>query len=156
MKISGFLRSAGGRFALIAAVGLVCGVILGRGTMPKVQADTEGAACSLATVAGATYGYVSSGTAGSVPFVETGLIAINRVGDVTTNDTYSLNGTSGTDSLTGTIEVSPNCSFTVSLSNSATLAGVLVGGGAEAYFIQTNPGLTISGTAHRLQSQSQF
>lgn len=150
MKKASFWKKVGGGSVFLATVGvMIFASLFGRGVVPKVHADRG---CSVATIAGTPYGLVSAGSITGVgPFAATGLITSDRAGNLITSLTFSVNGVPGTETLTGTIIVNSDCTFTNSFSDGSTAAGVIVEGGREVDFSQTTPGETISGVAKRVR-----
>lgn len=117
--------------------------------------------CNNRTVQGSygesTSGFTSpDGGATQIPFTGMGLFKLDGKGGLTGSDTVSIGGAVFPRQFTGTYEVAPDCTGTVTITdtygnvthNNATI----VNGGDAAYLISTNPGDTISGSARRVGS----
>lgn len=134
---------------LVTLGALVFASSLGEPIVPKVHADAD-KGCTTAGAAG-TYGFLASGSVNGVgPIAVTGLLTADRGGNLVVTETINLNGIIiFPATMTGTISVNSDCTFTNSFSDGTTAAGVIVNGGREVDFIETVPGETISGVAKR-------
>jgi len=153
MKKAGFWIKVMVSALSLATVGAMLFLTLfGRSVVPKVHADRS---CTVAAAAG-TYGLVASGSiAGVGPIAVTGLLTADRIGNLVVNETSSINGTTSTATLTGTLTVNSDCSLTASFSDGSTVAGVIVDGGREVDFIETFPGaLGFTGVAKRVKDSA--
>jgi hypothetical protein len=126
-----------------------------------VQAD----ACSNASLKG-NYAFVLrggpvlgvDGTPLSVPQPQAVLemLLYDGAGNFTASDTANRNGEIGREAISGTYSVSPDCTFTeIEYTSDGTAyhsAGVLVDGGNEYHFIDTDPGAVFSATGYRYSS----
>ena len=153
MKEAGFWTRVMVSSLFLATIGAMLFLTLfGRSVVPKVHADRS---CTVAAAAG-TYGFVVSGSiAGVGPIAVTGLLTADRTGNLVANETSSINGATSTATLTGTLTVNSDCSFTASFSDDSTIAGVIVDGGREVDFIETFPGaLSFTGVAKRVKGSA--
>jgi hypothetical protein len=109
--------------------------------------------CSLRSVDG-PYGYLVAGTnVGSGPIAAVGQVIADGRGALTASDTVSVNGVVIRRIITGTYAVNPGCTgsaiFTDNFGQSTHLDFVLVDGGKEFQFIQTDPGAVTTGVSKR-------
>lgn len=92
------------------------------------------------------------------PGVAVGLFEVDAAGNVTGADTLSLGGQIIPRSYAGTINVKSNCTFTSRFTvNSGPLtglvinsSGVIVDGGNEIQFVETDPNTIFTAVAKRL------
>jgi len=117
---------------------------ISRDIVPKVHADAD-KGCTTAGAAG-TYGFLASGSVNGVgPIAVTGLLTADRGGNLVVTETINLNGIIiFPATMTGTISVNSDCTFTNYFSDGTTAAGVIVNDGREVDFIETYPGALLS------------
>jgi hypothetical protein len=92
-------------------------------------------------------------TPAPVPAASVGSFEVDTAGNVTGADTLSLGGQIIPRTYTGAVSVSGNCTFTARITAPGqviNLSGVIVDGGNEIQFIQTDPGTIFTGVAKRL------
>jgi len=153
MKKAGFWMKVMVSSLCLATVGAILFLTLfGPSVVPKVLADKR---CTVAAAAG-TYGFVASGSiAGVGPVAVTGLLSSDRTGNLVANETQKIDGATTILTVTGTLTVNSDCSFTNSFSDGSTAAGVIVDGGREVDFIETFPGaLAFTGVAKRIKESA--
>jgi hypothetical protein len=89
----------------------------------------------------------------SVPLASVGRLVFDGVGAVSGTDTNSFGGTISTSAITGTYAVNEDCTGTldVTFPTGFTVTNdiVIVDGGREIAFIQTNPGALVTGVFKR-------
>jgi hypothetical protein len=150
MKEAGFwIKVMVSSLFLATAGAMIFLTLFGRSVVPKVHADKS---CTVAAAAG-TYGFVASGSiAGVGPVAVTGLLSSDRTGNLVANETQKIDGATTILTVTGTLTVNSDCSFTNSFSDGSTAAGVIVDGGREVDFIETFPeALGFTGVAKRVK-----
>jgi hypothetical protein len=117
-------------------------------------------ACTTSTISGG-YGYAISGmlfqSSGSFyTFADSGSLTADGNGTFTGSSTFSESGTIASRSISGTYTVNSDCTgsatFTDSLGNSLNINLVILGGGQEIDFIQTDAGAVVSGSAKQRQT----
>jgi len=130
--------------------------VLALGVAPTAKADDKG--CSNALVQG-TFAYTGTGSIAppspaAGPFVEVGTQTFDGKGGTTFAATASQNGNIREMTGTGTYTVNPDCTGTMTLQVSPTLAVqiffVVDDWGSEFQAIETNPGLVMTRIARRL------
>lgn len=116
-------------------------------------AKPQASGCTIATMNGG-YGYAVSGWTGTADaYVESGKVVSDGAGNLSLQATASQAGTIATGSSTGTYSVNSDCTGTATFTDSFGsyhLNLVVVDSGREVQFIQTDSGITISGSAKRL------
>lgn len=118
-------------------------------TLPSVYAQS---ACGLGTLAG-TYGFDGNGfvTAGTVPVAQVGVATANGAGNVSGSLTANVGGVVSTSTFSGTYTVEPNCTGSETTTQSdgtvSHFTFVIVNGGREARFLQTDPDAVFVGRA---------
>jgi hypothetical protein len=144
-------RSTIAKTLTIAAV-----TILALGVAPTAKADDKG--CSNVDVKG-TFVYTGTGSINppspaAGPFVEVGTQIFDGKGGTTFAAMASQNGNIRQMTGTGTYTVNPDCTGTMTLQVSPTLAVqvffVIADWGNEFQAIETNPGLVITRAARRM------
>lgn len=155
-------------FPLILLIAiLILGAILIGGTVPPgntalAQSSTGRAVrplCTQKSIQG-SYGFISSGSAGpptipaevSGPLVGVGTVNFGSRGGFTLIATRSVNGSIDPQplTLTGSYVVNPDCTLTMSFAVGFTFRAVIVDGGKEIQFIETDPGTTFIVVAKRM------
>lgn len=129
--------------------------------VPRVEAreadDRDGRhRCTLWSLRG-TYGVLATGTVVTAPptvptgpFATVGHMVIDREGGVLFNATRSFNGTILPEiDLPGTLTLDENCTGSALFTNGRAFDFVVVGGGRDMYWIQTNPGAVVTATLTR-------
>ena len=104
--------------------------------------------CTLATVQG-TYRLLAGGfalAAGNAPSASVGIRIVDGAGNLSGHDTVSMNGMIQPRDVPSTYTVNSNCTGTQSWIDGRTFDWVIVAGGAQVFFIRTNPGTINSGT----------
>ena len=104
--------------------------------------------CTLATVQG-TYRLLAHGFApapGNAPSASVGIRIVDGAGHLSGHDTVSMNGMIQPRDVFSTYTVNLNCTGTQSWIDGRTFDWVIVAGGAQVFFIRTNPGTINSGT----------
>jgi hypothetical protein len=136
-------------FFQLRTIGLALAAVVALGITPAAKADDQ---CSLRSVAG-DWGYTITGT--RLPFgpaASLGSFHLDRDGNVTGTQTLSINGTIVKDEvLTGTVEVSPDCTSSTIITVSSTpfprtahLDLVWLNGSRELRGIFTDSGLILT------------
>lgn len=119
----------------------------------RVQAQE---ACTNERVRGA-YGCFLGGTVltgfEAMPYASTGRLVADGNGNFYGTETVSAGGNAFQNSYTGTYKVNPDCTgsatFRASTGTVSNFDFVIVNGGSEIEFIETDPGTVISGSARR-------
>ena len=132
-----------------------------RSIVPSVQAKGEGddssgspGTCSLRTLKG-SYGDTISGTiVGFGPIAAIGVTNFDGQGHFTGTDTVNINGSGGiSESSTGTYTVNSDCTgssvTTFPDGRVVSLSFVIVNHGKEFLFLNTAPGLVITGSSKK-------
>jgi hypothetical protein len=110
--------------------------------------------CTLATVQG-TYRLLAHGFApapGNAPSASVGIRLVDGAGNLSGHDTVSMNGMIQPRDVLSTyvvpnpFQLNSNCTGTQSWTDGRTFDWVIVAGGAQVFFIRTNPGTINSGT----------
>ena len=116
--------------------------------------------CTNRTVSG-RYGYSFQGTIFApppvTPVAAVGVANFDGQGSFTVTDVASFAGTNVPRTASGAYTVNPNCTATLSLTiltgipvgATSHINGVILDGGSEVMFIQTDPGTLLTGTAKR-------
>ena len=132
-------------------------IALALGLAPTAKADDKG--CSNATLNGTfaftSTGFITAPPAFAGPFAETGAQTFDGRGGTTATATLSQNGNILQVSITGTYQVNPDCTGTLTLQVSPIGVTVHVyfvidDGGDGFQAIETEPGLVITRIARRL------
>jgi hypothetical protein len=115
--------------------------------------------CTERTIEG-RYGFISSGSAGPPtlaaealgPLTGVGIVSFAPQGAFTLVTTRSVNGKIDEKplALTGTYKVNADCTVTLSFAVGFTFRAIIVDGGKEIRFIETDPGTTFIVTAKRI------
>jgi hypothetical protein len=115
--------------------------------------------CSEQTIQG-RYGFISSGSGGPPtlsidtpgPLTGVGIVSFATGGAFTLVTTRSVNGNidSKPQALTGTYKVNGDCTLTMSFAVGFTFRAIIVDGGKEIRFIETDPGTTFIVVAKRI------
>lgn len=104
--------------------------------------------CTDATVQG-TYRLLAHGFApapGNAPSASVGIRLVDGAGNLSGHDTVSTNGVIAPRDVFSTYMVNSNCTGTQTWTDGRTFDWVIVAGGAQVFFIRTNPGTINSGT----------
>jgi len=129
-------------------------------TCVNTNAQPVNHVCTSATLTG-DYGYLMTGqifnsTAGFIPFADSGSLNWNGSSKVTGSSSLNVGGGINSRTLTGTYTVNSDCTgsftYTDNLGNSASINLVIIGGGTEIQFLETDSGTTISGNAKPQQT----
>lgn len=131
-------------------------------TNDKIVPFPRSRECTLGGLSG-KYGGMVQGTAlppltpVPAPGVSVGSFEVDAAGNLTGADTLSLGGQIIPRTYTGTVSVKSNCTFTSRITINTglpgltiNLSGVIVDGGNEIQFVQTDAGTIFSGVAKRL------
>lgn len=118
--------------------------------------------CTLGSLSG-KYGATIQGTVlpplapVPVPAVSVGSFEVDAAGNLSGADTLSLGGQIIPRTYSGTVSVKANCTFTSRITSNSglpgqtvNLSGVIVAGGDEIQFVQTDPSTIFTGVAKRL------
>ncbi len=140
--------------ALASGVMIALAVTLASGSTQRGAAATEG--CTNHSLRGA-YGFASDGQAFGASGTEVaelavaGRIVFDGRGNLSGQETESLNGVITMPTLSGTYSVLPDCTGTATIHNSqiAHLRFALIEGGQEANVIDTDPGVVAAGQISR-------
>ncbi len=155
----GSIKRSATRIAISAlfVLGLVCSGRAQESDVSIQKTKAQAKRCTSASVEG-TYSFSASGTitASPIPAIPNGPYAIigmatfNADGTVGLTTTESFNGNivpSGT--FTGIYTINADCTGSVQTNVGGTFSLVLTDKGKGFYFLQTNTGTVISGTAKR-------
>jgi hypothetical protein len=131
-------------------------VVIASASTQRAARATEG--CTNHSLRGA-YGFASEGQAFGPAGTEiaeiaaAGRILFDGHGNLTGQETESLNGAITTPAFSGTYSVLPDCTGTATIHNGQTahLRFMLVEGGQEVNFIDTDPGVVATGQIARQQ-----
>lgn len=114
--------------------------------------------CTASNISG-RYGTMIQGSAPALsplPAASVGITVLDG-GMISGSDTLSLGGQIIPRTFTGTYTVTPDCSFSATITVQTgvpglvvNLKGVVVNGGQEAIFVETDPGTIFTGTAKRI------
>ena len=88
-----------------------------------------------------------------VPGASVGSFELDAAGNLNGADTLSLGGQIIPRTYTGAVSIKSNCTFSARITapgQTVNLSGVIVDGGDEIQFIQTDPGTIFTGVAKRL------
>jgi hypothetical protein len=124
------------------------------GTIISGRAVRQRTACDLGSLAPA-YGYAIQGTLVTGTFLghfaDSGRLAVGPGGNIAGRSTSSLNGQISQRTLSGTLQLSADCSGSVSLAdslgNSINVAFFVAAANGELFFIQVDTGTIVSGRA---------
>jgi hypothetical protein len=115
--------------------------------------------CSEKTIQG-RYGFISSGSAalptipaeGKGPLTGVGTVSFSPQGEFTLVATRSVNGRIDPEplALTGSYTVNDDCTLTLSFVVGFTFRAIIVDGGKEIRFIETDPGTTFIVVAKKI------
>ena len=150
------------RFACITltmAVAVLCADTRA-GFVPVARA-ARSYSCDQTTVLG-TYGFAGQGVIGFgtpqiAQAVESGLATADGQGNLFGSVTFSLNGQILSTPFTGTYQVNSDCTISETISFGSQVRhqqGVVVSGGQEIDFIQTDPGSILSRVAKRIDGKN--
>jgi hypothetical protein len=141
----------------LAIIQTTPGVVIA-GRARRIDAGRGDAGC-IRRIARHTYGFTATGVAGppTVPpevaglLVGTGLVHFERDGTFTLTARRSVAGVIDPAPLVlpGTYTVAPDCTLAMTFDVGFTFAGVVVDGGREILFVETDPGTALIVTARR-------
>jgi hypothetical protein len=147
--------------AVLLLGGFSTGETASSGTLALAQTlgPIDSGTCSEKTIEG-RYGFISSGSSlvprlsveTKGPLTEVGTISFATAGEFTLATTKSVNGNVDQRSqvFTGSYKVNSDCTLTLSFAVGLTFRAIIVDGGKEIRFIETDPGTALTVVAKRI------